>query len=665
MSPVAEYATPRDVAPSRRVPWDLDTQALSAWALSLALVLYLAVDGGGYAFATHSQVGIVVWWLVVISAAWGLLPVRRLTKMAKTALGLFAAFTAWTAIGITWSISSGRSFQDLALVTCYLGILVLAVSIHRERGEAVRHTTAAVATAIAAVAALALAARLWPGLFPSSRVTSQIVGGSQSRLLWPLNYWNAEAALMALGLPLLLAQATSARSLRMQALAAAAVPLVALCDALTLSRGGAIEAAVAVFVFVLLAPERIPKLATLAVTAAGSAVVVYGGLHRQAFRLGLTGSVPHHEAMTLLLALIPTCVGVGIAQAGVGLLTRHATLPRLLRVSPGRARVLTLMAVVLLIAGGLAAGAPHHLQHVWDDFKAPGTAVSPTSTSRFASAAGEDRYQYWVAAVDSAKAHVLNGSGSGTFQLDWLPRAHITNAYVMNAHSLYFETYAELGLVGVVVLVAFLISLVVGAIRVVIRSEYEERTRAAAVVAALAAFMVGAAFDWLWQMPVLPAAILLLVAAALAPGREQRAESQPTHGRRSGTMTQVVMVAAGLAGLVAIAYPLATNSDIAASQAAATVGNTPLALSDAQSAVRLEPGSGAAQLQLALVYESMRKYGQAVSVAKHAVADERENWSNWLILSRLEAENHNAHEALVAYLEAKSLNPHSPLFHES
>jgi hypothetical protein len=317
------------------------------------------------------------------------------------------------------------------------------------------------------------------------------------------------------------------------------------------------------------------------------------------------------------------------------------------------------------VVGALAAGAPRHIQRAWDDFKAPGTAVSPTSTSRFGSAAGENRYQYWVAAVDSARPHVLAGSGPGTFQLDWLPRAHVSNAYVVNAHSLYFETYAELGLVGLVVLVAFLVALLVGAMRVVIRSAYEERTRAAAIVAALAAFMVGAAFDWLWQMPVLPAAILLLVAAALAPGTGPQAQRQTTYERRSGTRIQVLMVAAGLAGLVAIAYPLATNSDVAASQAAATVGNTPLALSDARSAVRLEPGSGAAQLQLALVYESMRKYGQAVSVAERAVSDERDNWANWLVLSRLQAENRNARAALAAYLEAKSLNPNSPLFHES
>ena len=52
MSPgAAQYTAAREVAPSRWIPWDIDRQAVSTWVLSLALVLYLALDGGGYALA--------------------------------------------------------------------------------------------------------------------------------------------------------------------------------------------------------------------------------------------------------------------------------------------------------------------------------------------------------------------------------------------------------------------------------------------------------------------------------------------------------------------------------------------------------------------------------------------------------------------------------------
>jgi O-antigen ligase len=660
MTPANELVIPREIARSRRLPWDLDTHAVSAWVLSLALVLYLAIDGGGYSLATHSQVGIAVWWVVVLAAAWGLLPAARLTRSAKATVGCFAAFTAWTALGITWSISSGRSFQDVALITCYLGIIVLGVAIHRERGAAMRHTTSAVATAIVIVAALAVASRLWPNLFPASQQTAQFLGGARQRLSWPLNYWNALAALMAVGVPLLLAQATSARTLVMQSLATAAIPLVALCDALTLSRGGVIEGVIAVIVFIALAPERIPKLETAAVAAAGSAIVVYGGLHRHAIQQGLTNAVERHQANSLVVAVVLTCAGVGVVQLGVALLNRHATLPRFLAVTPARARLLTLAGIVLIVVVAIAAGAPHRLQHAWNDFKNPNTAISATSTSRFGSASGEGRYQYWVAGVDSAKPHVLTGSGPGTFQLDWLPRAPIAS-YVENAHSLYVETYTELGVVGLVLLVAFLVAALAALLRVVARSNYEERTRAAAITAALVALMVGAAFDWLWQMPVLPVAILLLLGAALAPA----SDASTPKPRRAGLATQLTAVVVGLACLVAIAYPLATNSAVANSQAAASIGNLPLALTDAQSAVKLEGGSAEAQVQLALVYEAERQYAPAVAAAQQAVKDEPQNWSNYFVLFRVQAEDGDAHGALVSYRKAESLNPQSSVFRES
>jgi hypothetical protein len=635
---------------------NIDAHAVSAWALSLALILYLAIDGGGFALATYSQVGIGVWWVIAVSAAWGLLPTRRLSHAALGTIGCFAAFTAWTALGVTWSISSGRSFQDLALVTCYLGIIVLAVSIHRERQEAVRHTTAAVATAIVVVAVLALASRLWPDLFPAAQQTDRFLSGARTRLSWPLNYWNALAALMAIGLPLLFAQATAANTLKMRGVAAAAIPLLALCGALTLSRGGVIEGIVAVVVFIALTPDRLKKLTSGVVILAGSALVVYAGLHRHAIQQGLTGNAESHQATSLAVVAVLTCVGVGISQMSVGLAFRRITIPRVLPTSKVRRMTLVFGAIAVAAVGALAAGAPRHLSRAWNDFRNPNGAISATSTGRFDSVSGEGRYQYWQAAVDSGKPHVLTGSGPGTYQLDWLPRAPF-ESYVENAHSLYFETYAELGLVGLVLLLAFFVAALVVVVRLVLHSKYADRVLAAAIAAALSAFLVGAAVDWLWQMAVVPAAILILLGAALMPCRRLAVPAF-----RPSSVARVSIAVIGLGLLVALAYPLATNSDVVSSQAAASVGNFALALDKALDAVSLEPGAANAQIQLALVYESNRDYPQAVSAAQHATSDEQTNWSNWLVLSRLQAEAGNAQGALASYLRAKSLNPRSPLF---
>src|SRR5437763_754467 len=82
----------------------VDVGAVGIWVLVSALVLYLAFDGGGYDIVVHSQVGIVVWWVVLIGAGFGLLPRARLSRAGWGALGLFAVFAAWTALGSTWSL---------------------------------------------------------------------------------------------------------------------------------------------------------------------------------------------------------------------------------------------------------------------------------------------------------------------------------------------------------------------------------------------------------------------------------------------------------------------------------------------------------------------------------------------------------------------------------
>jgi O-antigen ligase len=652
-------AVATDAARWRRLSDVADLRAVNTWVLCGCLVLYLGFSGGGYAFSTYGQVGIVVWWLVVIACAWGLLPRTALSRAALVTLTALGAFTAWTALGITWSISAGRSFQDLALVTTYFGILVLGVAVHRERSSAMRHTANAVATGIVVIAAVSLATRLWPGFIPSARTLDD----ANSRLAWPLDYWNALASLTVLGIPLLLSIATSARRLGVQALAAGAIPIVVLCGALTQSRGGLIAAGVALVVWLACVPERVPKLSTGAFSAAGSAALVAGGFHDRAIRLAQTGALEHHQAGKLLTAIVFVCAGVAVAQLGIGRALRHATPPQ--TISPPRRTAAALLgaSLVVLIVAGLVIGVPHKLDHLWHDFKNP--INQSTAATHLAATSGEGRYQYWVAGVDSAKSHVLIGSGPGTFQQDWLPRAHIYS-YVTNAHSLYVETYTELGLVGLVLLGGFILSVLATCGWVVLHSTVHDRTRAAGITAAVVAFFVGAAFDWLWQVPVLVAIVLLLSASLLAPGlAPEPGAGEPPGRTRRVTPRRLAGVSATLIGLVAlaaVAYPLSVNTDIANSQSAVNVGDPAVALRDARAAVKLESGSAEAQIQLALVLERQHAFGAALAAALHATAVESQNWTNWLTLSRIEAENGHATASVRAYRKARSLNPESSLF---
>ena len=668
-SSVASYSATRWPRALRRA----DGTALATWALAGGLMLYLGFDGGGYDTLVSSQVGLVLWWIVLVGAAWGVLPAGRLTRFAWAGLALFGGFVGWTALASTWSLSSQRSLQDLSLVASYLAVLLLAAAIHRDRACAVRHSVNAIGSAVALVVVFALVSRLAPNTFPAAHVTGAFLGnGAQERLSWPLNYWNGLAALVALGLPLLLSIATSARTVVAQAAAAAAIPLLALCGYLTFSRGGAIASVVAVLCFAVLAPDRFPKIATMLVAAGGSAILIAGAVHRAAINQGLASQAATVQGKQLLVTIVLVCVAVALGQTGIGLAARHGTLPRPLRVPRGRARVLLAIGIAVVVAGALAGGAPSRLSRAWHDFQHAQVSASQTNlATRFSSLGGNGRYDYWKVAVHSTRGHVLTGSGPGTFQLVWQPRATVPG-YVINAHSLYVETLAEVGVVGLALLVGFFLLVLGTAVRLVIRSDHEARARAAGAAAALLAFMVSAIADWVWQLPVLPAAFLLLAAAVLAPAspkalvREQVSGSEPRQARR-GARGRRLLVRAGfgvvaIGCLVAIGVPLATVTNVRQSQAAVNAGNTTAALADARSAVRLEPGAASAQLQVALVLELQHHVRSALAAARMATRDEPQNWSAWLVLSRLQAESGQAKASVASYRRARSLNPRSSLF---
>lgn len=665
MESVAAHQMSQFPALRRRI----DYRAISIWLLAGGLVTYLAIDGGGYDIVVHSQVSIVVWWIVLLGAALGLFPASRLTRWAWGALALFGGFVVWTAIASTWSISSERSLEALSLNAGYLGVLLVGIAVHRDREHALRHTIGAIATAIVVVAIVALASRLHPGLFTSAAQTASYLPGTVARLSWPLNYWNALAALLVFVIPLLLSLTASARSITAQAIAAGSIPVVALCGYLTFSRGGLLAFVISILVYFALVPDRLPKLLTAAVAAAGSIPLIAGAVHRSAVERGVLTAAARHEGATLILPIVLACVGVAVAQIGISLAVRHGRRPAALTVSRAQAQTGVVLLAILLVVVALAAGGPTRLSNAWRDFKRPTAAALKHDTlQRFGSVSGNGRYDYWKASVDSTSGHLLGGNGPGTFQFVWLPRAHYFS-YVQNAHSLYFETLAEAGIVGLALVLGFFVLVLVRGVRVVLRTAERARTRAAAATAAAVSFMVSAGVDWVWQVPVLPAAFLLVAGALLVPSDRslRRRQGAGANDPGGGSRAQLLAVRGGmivlaLACVVAIGVPLATTNAERRSQAAAAAGNLPLALTEARSAARIETGAGSPQVQIALVLEAQGKPAAALAPARQAVVDEPDNWSSWLVLSRLEAETRHPAAALTDYLRARSLNPQSTVF---
>ena len=212
------------------------------------------------------------------------------------------------------------------------------------------------------------------------------------------------------------------------------------------------------------------------------------------------GSSGQGAAMLVVLALLGGAAALVVSRSG-------AAGARTLRL----ARPLALAALAALLAGTVVAAATG----------GQGPASS-TAADRLVSVQS-NRYEYWRVAGAVFADHPLRGIGSGSFQVEWLQRREIAEG-VRDAHSLYLETAAELGLVGLLALAAFLAGVVLAA-RDALR---REGAGAAGAVAALAVFGVHAGVDWDWEMPAL-ALTAVLLAARLAGASDVSSRSAVEH----------------------------------------------------------------------------------------------------------------------------------------
>jgi hypothetical protein len=625
---------------------------IATWALPFVLVVYLGMKGGGYDSIIRDEVGIAVSWIVLLGAVVGILPTSLPRRNGWIGLGLLTAFALWTGIGIAWSSDSGASVTEFARVATYLGVFALVLA-SRKPGD-MRRLVNGLGSGMAVIGVLALLSRLHPGWFPDEQ-TALTVGSAHNRLSYPLDYWNGLATLMAMAIPLLLFMSIRGRTVIGRALAAAAIPAVALTAFLTLSRGGAIEIGVAVAVFVALAPRRLQAAPTLLLTSLGSAILVVATNQRDALTDGVNSALARDQGNEILAMAIVVCGGVALLQAAIALAATHRLSPRI-RVA--KRTTLAAWAAIAVFAGvaAIGAGLPGELSDRWEQFKEPGGPGS--GVQRFDSSSGSGRYQTWSAASDAGDTDPLVGIGPGTFEYWWAQHGDL-NIFVRDAHSLYMETLGELGIIGLLLIGGFVAwTLGVGVARSVQRNARRRWPYAAATASGFA-FAVGAGIDWAWELSVLPIAFVVLAAGLLAPRRYR----EPL--QREALIVRASLIALALVAMVAIVPQLLGAKSLRSSQSAAASGNLPRALDDAEHAHDLQPYAATPDLQRALVLELMGKHDAAVRPASDATKAASRDWRTWLVLSRLEAEAGHPGASINAYERAKSLNPRSLLFSAS
>ncbi len=473
-------------------------------ALALTAIIALGAPtalafrrGGDFTAPFHPVAPLVAaiaaWLLVLLVAVAAPVPLPR-SRAGRLTLAGMALLAAWSGASIAWAPVAGTAARDFELNLFYLAGFLVGTAVLR--GAATRRRLEpALATGACVVMGYALAVRLLPGVIPSLRTPA-----ADNRLDQPLTYWNAEGALAAMGLVLCARiLGDGARSATARVLAGAACAPLAAGLYLTYSRG-ALAAAGAALIVLLLAAPTWPQLRAVALALLASALTVFA-VTRFPTVASLSGSraAIEHDGVLFLGVLLALALGTA-ATAAAGLRIEGRPVARvgslaLPRWAPAAATAMLLLVVGALVYAGLRERkAPPR----------PGTVASAARLTRV----DTTRYAYWRVAVRAFAAEPVRGLGAAGFAVAWL-RERPTSETPRRAHSLELETAANLGLVGV----AALVMLLTGAVLAAVRAHRRRPDLVAGWCAAATVWLLHSAIDWDWEMPAVTLVALLLAAA--------------------------------------------------------------------------------------------------------------------------------------------------------
>ena len=159
---------------------------------------------------------------------------------------------------------------------------------------------------------------------------------------------------------------------------------------------------------------------------------------------------------------------------------------------------------------------------------------------------GHERGHYWRVAWHELAANPVLGSGAGTF-VDWWLRLRTVPQSTHEAHSLYLETLAELGPLGLALLLLVFAAGLAGAWRL------RRERLGPALLAALVTYDLAAAVDFHWELAAVtaPAIVLAASAAVHADGQAGMVRSRYAVPALAALTVAGVLALAGNAALLA------------------------------------------------------------------------------------------------------------------
>ena len=522
---------PRKANASARAGW---LPALVAAALVLGLAAGLGAEEGGYYPKVWYPAALFLLGLLAIALFAG--RPRPPAGSVRLALGLFAAYAAWSYLSIAWAGDKSYALDGANRTLMYLVALSLP-ALWPMRPRAALWLVAGFGLVIGAIGLVELLRLDWsdtPADFFFHR-----------RLAQPLGYHNANVAFWFSGF-WACAFASSRRelpaALRGAALAAAGI-LIGLA-LMGQSRGWFFSVPLVALLFVLLVPGRGRSIATLLALAVAGLVMSAPVLEvHDSFQRGpgLQDLVDEASARILIVAAV-----LGVAGALVALAERRVTL------TAARARALSAGVAILtglVLAAGFAVWAAREnpatrISDAWQEFKT--SELPPPGDARFTSSLGSGRYDIWRVAWDVFEREPMRGIGADNFQQDFL-RLGRTSEQPRYPHSLELRVLSQTGVIGLLLLGGALAAAAFAALGARRAGPQAAAASSGALVVVLY-WLVHGSVDWFWEMPALGVAAfgMLGVALSLAPRAPDRAPlRQPA----------LLAAAVALVGIVVLGAP--------------------------------------------------------------------------------------------------------------
>jgi hypothetical protein len=596
-----------------QIPYLGDRAAAAAIDAVAAILGFVAVGGlaankGGYFPTAWGWAALALFSVAAVALV--VTPTVSLGRLERLFLAGLVAFAGWIAASLAWSGTPNTVLEVERALVYIAGTVAVLVVVRR---RAVANLLGGVLLAIVLASGYGLATRLLPdrlGVFDPTAV---------SRLAEPLGYWNALGIFAAMGSLLALGFAARARAPALRALAAAAPVVLVPTLYFTFGRGPWIAFGVGIVFAVALDPRRLQLTTVLLLLAPAPALAVWLGSRSHA----LTRNQPEvsqaavQDGHWLAAAILVLATATAVAALAFAYAERRIGVGRVIQRVYGLALLLALAAVlggIFLSYGGPATIA----RNGYDAFKAPPVGITQPGANlnrRLFSFSGNGRYVLWQMAWRDREAHPVVGSGAGTFERYWLQhRSYEGN--VRDAHSLYFETLAELGPPGLALLLVALAVPFAAAMRA------RHHPLVPAAFGAYVAFVAHAGVDWDWEMPAVTLTGLLCGGALLVAARKGRAATMPIAFRAGVLVVTLVLASFAYVGL-------RSNSAIDASASAARKGEWSRSAAEAREAEHWAPWSAHAKQLLAKAELALGEPKAARATLREALAKDSGDWRLW------------------------------------